>query len=141
MRETTTSDAVLARLEALTARLDEQAAEITQLKAENARLTAVLAAPTVAVAPPAPATTSRRGMLRRVVGASAAALGGATDAGAAPRRGSNATFSYRVVARGAGRAGSNVAPPPPPDLSDPRTAPRPPQPARPSGASDERRQR
>ena len=41
MGETTTSDAVLARLEPLTARLDEQAAEIAALKAENARLTAV----------------------------------------------------------------------------------------------------
>jgi len=40
VNETTTSDAVLARLEALTARLDEQAAEIAALKAENARLTA-----------------------------------------------------------------------------------------------------
>jgi len=90
MSETTMSDAVLARLGALTARLDEQAAEIAGLKgrtaeleaenarltaeleAENARLTAARATPTAAPSP-APATTSRRGMLRRALGASAAA--------------------------------------------------------------------
>jgi len=87
MAETTTSDAVLARLEALTARLDEQAsllgeqateiaglkAKTAGLEAENARLTAALATPAATPLPPAPATTSRRGMLRRVLGASAAA--------------------------------------------------------------------
>ena len=79
MSETTTSDAVLARLGALTVRLDEQAAEIAglrgktaKLEAENSRLTAALATPTAAPSP-APATTGRRGMLRRALGASAAA--------------------------------------------------------------------
>jgi len=72
MIETTTSDSVLARLEALTTRLDEQAVEIANLKAENARLNDGLATPAVA-APPPPATTSRRGMLWQMVAASAAA--------------------------------------------------------------------
>jgi len=75
MSETTTSDAVLARLEALeapTAEIAELRAEIAALKGENARLTAALDTP-AAVPAPAPTTTSRRGMLRRVLGASAAA--------------------------------------------------------------------
>ena len=75
MSETTTSDAVLARLEALEAQTAEIAAlraEIAALKGENARLTAALATP-AAMPAPALATTSRRGMLQRVLGASAAA--------------------------------------------------------------------
>ena len=72
MIETMTSDGMLARLEALTARLEAQEARIAGLEAENARLSAALSTPTVAP-PAAPVTTSRRGMLRHVVGASAAA--------------------------------------------------------------------
>jgi len=79
MIETTTSDAVLARLEALTARLGRLEAEnealkarTTDLEAENARLTATLTTPTV-VPSPLPTTTSRRRMLQRLVHASAAA--------------------------------------------------------------------
>ncbi len=76
MVETTMSDAVLARLEALTARLEAVETlevRIAGLEAENARLTASLSPPTATLSPLAPATTSRRGMLRRVLGASAAA--------------------------------------------------------------------
>jgi len=76
MRETMTSDAVLARLEALeaqSARIAELEAELAALKVDNARLSAAIAAPAVVVPAPMPATTSRRGMLRRVLGASAAA--------------------------------------------------------------------
>jgi len=83
MIETTTSDSMLARLEALTARLEavevleaevaDLRGEVAGLKAENARLTAALTAPTNPTASPIPLTTSRRGMLRRVMGASAAA--------------------------------------------------------------------
>ena len=82
MLETTTSDAVLARLEALTRQMQAQAerllrldaleAKVADLEAENARLTATPVTPTVAPSL-APATTSRRGMLRRALGASAAA--------------------------------------------------------------------
>ena len=63
MMQTTTSDAVLARLEALTTRLDRLEAENAALGAENARMVAAPAMPAVAT-PPVPATTSRRGMLR-----------------------------------------------------------------------------
>ena len=66
MAETTTSDAVLARLEALTARLDEQAAEIAALKAENARLTATR--PSDARSDPEPSST-RQQAVRRPSGA------------------------------------------------------------------------
>ena len=73
MAETTVSDAVLARLEALEAEIAGLKVQTAGLEAENVRLTAALATPAGAAPRPVPATTSRRGMLRRVLGASAAA--------------------------------------------------------------------
>src|SRR4051812_14864619 len=73
MIETTTSDAVLARLEALEAEIAGLKGEVVSLKSENTQLTTAPRAPAVATEPATPAATSRRGMLRRVLGASAAA--------------------------------------------------------------------
>jgi hypothetical protein len=70
MIETTTSDSALARLEAEIAGLKSTT---TDLEAKNARLTAALATPAAAMLPPGTGTTSRRGMLRQMVAASAAA--------------------------------------------------------------------
>ena len=110
MIETTTSDAVLARLEALTARLEAVEAleaRIADLETENARLTAALATPAAAVPQRVPVTTSRRGMLRRMLGASAAAAlllvakeatTARADSRTTVRTGTGSTTNYGIVA-------------------------------------------
>jgi hypothetical protein len=119
MIETTTSDSVLARLEALMARLDEQAtrldeqaAEIANLKAENARLLA--ARPSSAGSDPQPGGVrpragrrpsgagilNRRGLLAGVMLATAGVLtrAGERVAQAAPIAGDSNNFTPGVTA-------------------------------------------
>jgi len=70
--------------------------------------------------------------------------GRATDAGTTSGRGSNAGFSYRVVAKLTGPAGPRQAPLAPPDLTTIKPAPplpEPPKAPEPSGAPEERRER
>src|SRR6476619_7505307 len=70
---------LLARLEAMAARLDDQAGQIDELTAENAGLKAQMARLVPVVAEPQQAHAvaepreKRRGMLRKVLGATAAA--------------------------------------------------------------------
>ena len=114
---TTTTEELLARLEALAARLAEQGVQIAEQRAEIARLRAERPAPTAAAAPAgAKRMTDRRGLLRGLLaaGAALAALGAgrarpahADFSGTGPAFGSTANYGL-VASYGATSASQSL---------------------------------